>query len=90
LTVLGTEGYIEIRKNVDIAGRPGGSHLFLVDQKGVNYLDCKNEPLPYGRQLVDDVLNRTATAMPQAHCFLVTELALKAQHQAQRINLKRS
>jgi predicted dehydrogenase len=90
LTVLGTEGYIEIRKNVDIAGRPGGSHLFLVDQKGVNYFDCKDEPLPYGRQLVDDVLNRTETAMPQAHCFLVTELALKAQHQAQRINLKRS
>ena len=90
LTVLGTEGYIEVRKNVDIAGRPGGSHLFIVDQKGVNYLDCKNGPLPYGRQLVDDVLNRTETAMPQAHCFMVTELALKAQHQAQRINLKRS
>ena len=33
LTVLGTEGFIEIRKNVDIGGRPGGSHLFLVDQK---------------------------------------------------------
>ena len=33
LTILGTDGYIEMRKNVDIAGRPGGNHLFLVDQK---------------------------------------------------------
>lgn len=85
LTILGTDGYIEIRKNVDIAGRPGGSHLFLVDQKGVQYIDCQDVDLPYGRQLIDDILNRTETAMPQAHCFLATELALKAQQQAQVI-----
>ncbi|MGH9852035.1 MAG: Gfo/Idh/MocA family protein, partial [Blastocatellia bacterium] len=53
LTILGAEGYIEIRKNVDIAGRAGGSHLFLVDQKGVQYLDCCKVPLPYGEQLVN-------------------------------------
>lgn len=85
LTILGTDGYMEIRKNVDIAGRPGGSHLFLVDQKGVQYIDCQDVELPYGRQLIDDILNRTETAMPQAHCFLATELALKAQQQAQVI-----
>jgi predicted dehydrogenase len=82
LTILGTEGYIEIRKNVDIAGREGGNHLFITDSKGVRYIDCKDVELPYGRLLVDDVLNRTETAMPQAHCFLATELALKAQKQA--------
>jgi hypothetical protein len=91
LTVLGTDGYIEVRKNVDIAGRPGGSHLFLVDQKETRYYDCSKEPLPYGQQLVDDVLNRTETAMSQHHCFLATELALRAQQQAQRMELhKRS
>jgi predicted dehydrogenase len=89
LTVLGTDGYIEIRKNIDIAGKPGGSHLFLVDQKETRYFDCSKEPLPYGEQLVNDVLNRTETAMSQEHCFLATELALKAQQQAQRINLKK-
>src|SRR3712207_8630391 len=26
LTVLGTDGYIEIRKKIDIAGREGGNH----------------------------------------------------------------
>ena len=85
LTVLGTDGYIEVRKNVDIAGRPGGNHLFLVDQKTTRYIDCKDQPLPYGGQLVDDVLNRTETAMPQAHCFLAMELALQAEKQAQRL-----
>jgi predicted dehydrogenase len=86
LTILGTDGYIEIRKNVDIAGRPGGNHLFYVNQKETKYIDCSNEPLPFGKLLVDDVLNRTETAMKQEHCFLATELALKAEKQAQNIN----
>jgi predicted dehydrogenase len=85
LTILGTEGYIEIRKNVDVAGREGGNHLFLVNNKETQYMDCSKEPLPYGKQLVDDVLNRTETAMSQEHCFLATELALKAQKQAQMV-----
>jgi predicted dehydrogenase len=84
LTVLGTDGFIEIRKNVDIGGRPGGSHLFLVDQKDTRYIDSKDVDLPYGRQLVDDVLNRTETSMPQAHVFLAMELALTAEKNAQR------
>ena len=86
LTILGTDGFIEVRKNIDIAGRPGGSHLFIVDGKDTRYVDCSAVPLPYGEQLVSDVLNRTETAMPQAHCFLATELMLKAQAQAQRVN----
>ncbi len=87
LTVLGTDGFIEVRKNIDIAGRPGGNHLFLVDQKETRYIDCRDVPLPYGEQLVSDVVNRTEVAMPQAHCFLATELVLKAQAQAQRFQL---
>lgn len=82
LTVLGSGGYIEVRKNVDIAGRDGGNHLFMADAKGVHHIDCKDVSLPYGERLVDDVLNRTETAMSHAHCFLATELALVAQQQA--------
>lgn len=89
LTILGTDGFIEIRKNVDIAGRPGGSHLFLVDNKETRHIDCSKQVLPYGAQLVDDIINRTETAMSQEHCFLATELALKAQKQAQRINISK-
>jgi hypothetical protein len=57
------------------------------DAKGVRYVDCKDVDLPFGRQLVDDVLSRTETAMPQAHCFPATELALRAQQQAQWLAL---
>lgn len=85
LTILGTEGYIEIRKNVDIAGPEGGNHLYLVNNKETKYMDCNKEPLPYGEQLVDDIVNRTETAMTQEHTFLATELALKAQKQAQNV-----
>ena len=79
LTILGTDGFIEIRKNVDIGGRPGGNHLFLVDQKETRYIDCSKVALPYGQLLVDDIVNRTETAMTQEHCFLAMELALKAR-----------
>ena len=85
LTILGTDGYIELRKNVDIAGHEGGNHLFLVDKKETKYFDCSKDPLPYGEQLINDINNRTETAMTQEHCFLATELALKAQKQAQRL-----
>jgi predicted dehydrogenase len=86
LTILGTDGFIEVRKNIDIAGKPGESHLFLVDQKETRYIDCAQVMLPYGEQIVADVLNRTETAMPQQHCFLATELMLRAQKQAQRVS----
>jgi predicted dehydrogenase len=89
LTILGTNGFIEIRKNIDLGGaRTGGSHLFLVDGKETRYVDCKDVVLPYGGQLVDDVLNRTETAMTQAHCFLATEVALQAQARAHTLSLK--
>ena len=88
LTILGTEGYIEIRKNVDIGGRDGGNHLFLVTNKDTFHIDCKDVELPYGGQLVHDILNRTETAMSQAHCFLATELALKAQKEAKPLTIE--
>lgn len=82
LFILGTEGYIELRKNADITGRDGGNHLFKVDSQGMTYLDCQDVPLPFGAQFIHDVQNRTETAMTQAHCFLASELALRAELQA--------
>ena len=85
LTILGTEGYIELRKYIDVAGREGGDHLFLVDGKGIQHIDCKGGPLPYGERLIADVLDRTETAMTQAHCYLAMELALTAEAKAVRL-----
>ena len=89
LFILGMEGTIEVRKNIDLKGRPGDSHLFWFNQAGTYYEDCSQMELPYGRQLIFDVFNRTETAMPQAHAFMASELALRAEAQAVRLgNLK--
>jgi len=82
LFILGTDGYIELRKYVDIAGRPGGNHLFIVDQKQTRYIDCSNVVLPFGPQFVADIVNRTHTAQDQDQALLAAELALKAQKSA--------
>jgi predicted dehydrogenase len=85
MTILGTEGYIELRKYIDIAGRPGTDHLFLVDQNGIQYMDCSQVELPYGKQLIADILNRTETAMQQEHCYLASQLALEAEAKAAKL-----
>lgn len=82
LIILGTEGYLELRKYVDIAGRPGGDHLFVVDGERTEYIDCSDAPLTYYPDLVNDVRNRTTTACPQEHTFEVMRLALMAQETA--------
>lgn len=84
LTILGTDGYIELRKYIDIAGRPGRDHLFLVDKAGTRHIDCSDQELPYGRQLIADVLDRTETAIPQVRTFKAMELALTAQKLAEQ------
>src|SRR6266849_1787938 len=88
LTILGTHGYIELRKYIDIAGRPGGDHLFLIDQREARYIDCREVDLPFGRKLLNDVRERTETAMTQAHSFLASELALRAQVAARSLQVQ--
>lgn len=85
LTILGTEGTIELRKYVDIAGRPGTDHLFLVDRAGTRHIDASGEPLTYFRALIADVENRSETAASQRHMLTVCQLALQAQAQAARL-----
>jgi predicted dehydrogenase len=84
LTVLGTDGVIEVRKNLDREGNPG-SALFLADRAGQRYMDYSDVDPPYGRQLLADIEQRTETAMPQAHAFLAAELTLQAELQATTI-----
>jgi predicted dehydrogenase len=82
LVVLGTEGTIEIRKYVDVEGRPGTDHLFLVNNAGMRHIDCAAEELTYFRRFAADVQDRTETAMRQSHVFTVCRLALEAQARA--------
>ncbi len=85
LFVLGTEGTIEVRKNIDIKGKPGANHLFWFNKDGTYYEDCNQVELPYGKQLVYDIFNRTETSLPQAHTYLASELSLRAEALATRL-----
>lgn len=85
--LLGTEGFIELRKYINLASdAPGGDHLFLVNNKGEQHIPCAGKVgYPFFGQLILDCLNRTENAMTQAHAFKAAELCLKAQAAAVRL-----
>lgn|SRR5690606_12131055 len=83
LFILGTEGYIELRKYINIAsGLDGGNHLYIVDKKQARHIDCKDVPLPFGPQFVEDIVNRTEAAQNQQQALLAAELVLIGQKNA--------
>ena len=84
LLILGDKGYIEIRKYTDLAKSEKGNHLYLVNNEEVKYIDCSDVQLPYFRNLINDVINRTETACSQELTYLSMELAIKAQIQAEK------
>jgi predicted dehydrogenase len=84
--IVGTEGYIELRKYLNVAEDFEGDHLFLVDHQGEHHLKCHGEVgYPFFGQLILDCLNRTENAMTQEHAFKAAELCLIAQQMARRI-----
>jgi len=85
LTVLGTDGTLEVRKNVDPAGRPGGDHLVLVDGRETRHIDCSRDPLAFGPRLLAEVVRERSEVLPQDQTFLAQELALEAQAKAVRL-----
>ena len=87
LTVLGTEGYIEVRKYTNVAVNTQGNNLFLVDQTGARFIDCSNGDLPFGPQFIDDIVNRTQTAQDQEMALLAAELSIKAQVNAKTVKI---
>jgi predicted dehydrogenase len=85
LFVLGTEGYIELRKYINVATEmTGGNHMYIVDKKQARYIDCSKVPLPFGPQFVTDIVNRTQVAQDQEQALLAAELVLNAQKTATR------
>jgi predicted dehydrogenase len=88
LFILGTEGYIEVRKYTNVAVSKAGNNLFLVDQKQARYMDCSQVPLPFGPQFVADIVNRTHVAQDPTQCLFAAELVIKAQMKAAQVHLK--
>lgn len=84
--ILGTDGYIELRKYVDIGREKGSDHVYLVNSEGEHYLNVSGQVgYPYFGQLILDCLNRTENAMTQEHAFKAAELCLIAQRDAMQI-----
>ena len=88
LFILGTNGYMEIRKYTNVAVKMQGNNLFLVDNQRARYFDCNNLTLPFGPEFVADIVNRTHVAQDQVQCLLAAELAIQAQRQAAVVTLK--
>ena len=82
--VVGTEGTLELRKNLDIEGREGTDHMFVANRTTTRYVDCSGLPVTYYRNFLSDIANRSETAMPKQQVFNVCRLALRAQEQALR------
>jgi predicted dehydrogenase len=88
LFILGTEGYIEVRKYTNVAVSKHGNNLFIVDKDQARYIDCNNMPLPFGPEFVADIVNRTHNAQNQEQCLLAAELVIKAQKNAKLVKLE--
>ena len=85
--ILGTEGFIEIRKYINLASDAvDGDHVYLVNGKGEQYFNASGTVgFPFFGQLILDCLNRTENAMTQAHAFKAAELCLLAQEGAVKV-----
>lgn len=84
--ILGTEGYIELRKYIDVTGDNVQDTVIMVDGKGEHRSQVHGQVgFPYFGRLVRDCLDRTETSMTQQHAFLAAELCLQAQLLAVRV-----
>ena len=82
--ILGTDGYIELRKYIDIATGRKGDQLYLVNHEGEQHMDLSGKVgFPYFGQLILDCLNGTENAMTQERTFKAAELCLLAQRKAE-------
>ena len=87
LVILGTDGYIELRKNVDIATGHGMDQLFVVDGRGEHRVACAGKVgFPFFGELINDCRHGTENAMTQEHTFKAAELSLRAQDSAESGN----
>ncbi|MCU6711147.1 Gfo/Idh/MocA family oxidoreductase [Paenibacillus sp. J5C_2022] len=84
--IMGTEGYIELRKYIDVARGKEGDQLFLVNGEKEQHMSLHGKVgYPFFGQLILDCLNDTELAMTQEHAFKAAELCMVAQRDAVRV-----
>lgn len=86
MTILGTKGYIELRKYLDVGREKTGNHVYLVDDKGEHHIHVDGKVgYRFFGELILDCLQGTEKAMTQRHVFKAAELCLRAQAAARRL-----
>ncbi len=85
--ITGTEGYIEMRKYLDVANPTAmGDVLILANGDGEQRMELTGKVgFKYFGQLIRDCMDGTETAMAQAHALKAAELCVKAQLAAKRL-----
>jgi predicted dehydrogenase len=89
LFLVGTDGTLELRKNLDIEGRAGGNHMFVAGRDRTRHVDCSTLPVTYFHDFIAAVRTRDFAALPQEHVFTVCGMALRAQANAKRFVAER-
>ncbi|MEA2791960.1 MAG: hypothetical protein QOG73_4366 [Acetobacteraceae bacterium] len=84
LFLVGTEGTLELRKNLDIEGRASGDHMFVATRQRTYYQSCSRLPVTYYRDFLEDVAGRSGRMMDGSRVFSVCRLALRCQATAER------
>lgn len=79
LMIVGTDGTLEVRTNVDVAGKRGKEHLIITDSKSTRRLDAKTGKVDWAARLVADVAEGSDTFVPHDHVRAVCDLTLRAQ-----------
>jgi predicted dehydrogenase len=84
LFLVGTEGTLELRKNLDIEGRAGGDHLFVANRERTRYQDCRGLPVTYYEDFLADLRDRAGRVMDHGRVVAACRLALRCQAMAVR------
>ncbi|MDO5377518.1 MAG: Gfo/Idh/MocA family oxidoreductase [Clostridia bacterium] len=84
--IVGTDGFVELRKYVDLAsGRPGGNMVYWANRHGEFRFNAEGQVgCPFFSRLIRDCIERTENAMTQEHAFRAAQLCLEAQALADR------
>jgi len=79
LMIVGTDGTIEARANVDVAGADGAEHLIVVDAGGTRRIDISGVVVDWAELALADVADGGERLMTQQHAIDVTDVCLRAQ-----------
>ncbi len=84
--IQGTDGYIELRKYLNVAESDEADNVYMVNASGEYAYHVNGKVgFPFFGQMILDSINGTETAMSQEHIFKAVELGVIAQSLARKL-----